>query len=173
MAEDMSRTEPRPRLGRGLAALLGAANEEAAEFAGGARKMPIEFLRPNPRNPRKRFDDAELDELAASIKERGIIQPVVVRPIPRVADAYEIIAGERRWRAAQRAGRHDIPVVVVEAGDREALEIAIVENVSAPISMRSRKPRATPSSAPTTAIRTATSPASSARAGAMSPTPCG
>jgi ParB family chromosome partitioning protein len=129
MAEDMSRTEQRPRLGRGLAALLGTANEEAVEFGGGARRMPIEFLRPNPSNPRKRFDDTELDELAASIKERGVIQPVVVRPIPRVADAYEIIAGERRWRAAQRAGRHDIPVIVVEAGDREALEIAIVENV--------------------------------------------
>src|SRR6202161_4462163 len=129
MAEDMSRTEQRPRLGRGLAALLGTANEEAVEFGGGARRMPIEFLRPNPRNPRKRFDDTELDELAASIKERGVIQPVVVRPIPRVADAYEIIAGERRWRAAQRAGRPDIPVIVVEAGDREALEIAIVENV--------------------------------------------
>src|SRR5271154_4280915 len=129
MAEDLSRTENRPRLGRGLAALLGTANEEAVEFGGGARRMPIEFLRPNPRNPRKRFDDMELDELAASIKERGVIQPVVVRPIPRVADAYEIIAGERRWRAAQRAGRHDIPVIIIEAGDREALEIAIVENV--------------------------------------------
>ena len=128
MAEDLSRTEQRPRLGRGLAALLGTANEEP-EVGAGARRLPIEFLRPNPRNPRKRFDDAELDELAASIKERGVIQPVVVRPIPRVADAYEIIAGERRWRAAQRAGRHDIPVIVVEAGDREALEIAIVENV--------------------------------------------
>ncbi len=79
--------------------------------------------------PRKRFDDPELDELAASIKERGIIQPVVVRAIPGVADAYEIIAGERRWRAAQRAGLHEIPVTIVEAGDREALEIAIVENV--------------------------------------------
>jgi ParB family chromosome partitioning protein len=129
MAEDLARTELRPRLGRGLAALLGAGNGESAEFARGAHRAPIEFLRPNPRNPRKRFDDAELDELAASIKERGVIQPVVVRPIPRVADAYEIIAGERRWRAAQRAGRHDIPVIVVEAGDREALEIAIVENV--------------------------------------------
>jgi ParB family chromosome partitioning protein len=129
MAEDLSRTESRPRLGRGLAALLGAANDEAVEFADGARKMPIEFLRPNPRNPRKRFDDAELDELAASIKERGLIQPVVVRAIPRIPDAYEIVAGERRWRAAQRAGRHDIAVIVVEAGDREALEIAIVENV--------------------------------------------
>src|SRR5271156_3804798 len=129
MAEDAARIENRPRLGRGLAALLGGANPQHAEVSRGTRQTPIEFLRPNPRNPRKRFDDTELDELAASIKERGVIQPVVVRPIPRVTDAYEIIAGERRWRAAQRAGRHDIPVIVVEAGDREALEIAIVENV--------------------------------------------
>ena len=132
MAEDAAGTEHRPRLGRGLAALLGdvnAVNEEHAEFARGGRRAPIEFLRPNPRNPRKLFDDGELDELAASIKERGVIQPIVVRAIPSAADTYEIIAGERRWRAAQRAGLHDIPVIVVEAGDREALEIAIVENV--------------------------------------------
>ena len=132
MAEDSRPpAEHRPRLGRGLAALLGDAASEGAggRSRRGARKAPIEFLRPNPRNPRKRFDEAELDELAASIRERGVIQPVVVRPIPRVADAYEIIAGERRWRAAQRAGLHEIPIVVVEAGDREALEIAIVENV--------------------------------------------
>ena len=129
MAEDAARIENRPRLGRGLAALLGTPNEAHAESSRGARRTPIEFLRPNPRNPRKRFDDSELDELAASIKERGIIQPVVVRAIPGVTDLYEIIAGERRWRAAQRAGLHDIPVIVVEAGDREALEIAIVENV--------------------------------------------
>lgn len=130
MAEDVSRViENRPRLGRGLAALLGGANGQPTEAPRGARHTPIEFLRPNPRNPRKRFDDAELDELAASIKERGIIQPVIVRAIPGVADAYEIIAGERRWRAAQRAGLHEIPLIVLEAGDREALEIAIVENV--------------------------------------------
>ena len=131
MAEDVSRAiENRPRLGRGLAALLGGANATACRrLARGARQTPIEFLRPNPRNPRKRFDDAELDELAASIKERGIIQPVVVRAISGAADRYEIIAGERRWRAAQRAGLHEIPVIIVEAGDREALEIAIVENV--------------------------------------------
>jgi ParB family chromosome partitioning protein len=129
MPEDAVRTENRPRLGRGLAALLGGANAAPAEFSRGARQTPIEFLRPNPRNPRKLFDDSELDELAASIKERGLIQPVVVRAIPAVADAYEIIAGERRWRAAQRAGLHEIPVLIVEAGDREALEIAIVENV--------------------------------------------
>ncbi len=126
----LRRTEHRPRLGRGLAALLGAAGKSrAARAPRGARKTPIEFLRPNPRNPRKRFDDAELDELAASIRERGVIQPILVRAIPRVADAYEIIAGERRWRAAQRAGLHEMPIVVIEAGDREALEIAIIENV--------------------------------------------
>jgi ParB family chromosome partitioning protein len=130
MAEDAAaRTETRPRLGRGLAALLGGANAQHSEVSRAARQTPIEFMRPNPRNPRKRFDDAELDELTASIKERGIIQPVIVRAITGVADAYEIIAGERRWRAAQRAGLHEIPVIIVEAGDREALEIAIVENV--------------------------------------------
>ncbi|MGC2783111.1 MAG: ParB/RepB/Spo0J family partition protein [Roseiarcus sp.] len=130
MAEDGSRViENRPRLGRGLAALLGGATPQHAEAARGPRQTPIEFLRPNPRNPRKLFDAAELEELAASIKERGIIQPAVVRAISGVADAYEIIAGERRWRAAQLAGLHEIPVIVVEAGDREALEIAIAENV--------------------------------------------
>ena len=131
MAEDVARTEHRPRLGRGLAALLGAASEEPEAVATTrvARKAPIEFLRPNPRNPRKRFDEAELEELTASIRERGVIQPILVRAIPRVADAYEIIAGERRWRAAQRAGQHEIPIIVLEASDREALEIAIIENV--------------------------------------------
>ncbi|MBV9287966.1 MAG: ParB/RepB/Spo0J family partition protein [Hyphomicrobiales bacterium] len=130
MAEE-ARIEQRPRLGRGLAALLGSAQEEreARALARGAQKAPVEFLRPNPRNPRKRFDDRELDELAASIKQRGVIQPVLVRPIPRLADAYEIVAGERRWRAAQRAGLHEIPILIVEAADREALELAIIENV--------------------------------------------
>jgi ParB family transcriptional regulator, chromosome partitioning protein len=131
MVEEAARSEHRPRLGRGLAALLGPLSEEpgASGPTRGTRKAPIEFLRPNPRNPRKRYDDAELDDLAASIRERGVIQPVVVRAIPRVADAFEIIAGERRWRAAQRAGLHEIPIIVVDADDRESLEIAIVENV--------------------------------------------
>jgi len=130
MAEDPGRSEHRPRLGRGLAALLGATQDDVeAPAPRGARKAPIEFLKPNPRNPRKRFDDVELDELAGSIRERGVIQPILVRAIPRVADAYEIVAGERRWRAAQRAGLHEVPIVVIEAGDREALEIAIIENV--------------------------------------------
>ncbi len=75
------------------------------------------------------FSDTELDELASSIRERGIIQPIVVRPVRGAADSFEIIAGERRWRAAQRAGLHDVPIVVLEASDSEALELAIIENV--------------------------------------------
>jgi ParB family chromosome partitioning protein len=111
--------------------LLGTKDDDQVliERSRGVRKAPIEFLRPNPRNPRKAFTEADLDELTTSIRERGVIQPVLVRPVPRVVDAYEIIAGERRWRAAQRAGHHEIPILVLEAGDREALEIAIIENV--------------------------------------------
>lgn len=121
----------RPRLGRGLAALIGDSSDEAPaiERARGQRRVPVEFLQPNPRNPRKAFGEEDLEDLSNSIRERGIIQPIVVRTMPGRADSYEIIAGERRWRAAQRAGLHDVPIVVIEAGDRDALEIAIVENV--------------------------------------------
>src|SRR6516225_511340 len=104
----------RSRLGRGLAALMGDVSAEATttpERARSQRRVPIEHLRPNPRNPRRNFSDAELDELAASIKERGII------------------AGERRWRAAQRAALHEIRIVPFEASDSEALELAVIENV--------------------------------------------
>lgn len=122
--------EQAPRLGRGLAALLGGADTFAqATRARGAQKIPIAFLRPNPRNPRQNFGDESLDELAASIKEKGIIQPILARPVPGSADTYEIIAGERRWRAAQRAGLHEVPVISFEADDRQALELAIIENV--------------------------------------------
>jgi ParB family chromosome partitioning protein len=126
MAEEL-----RPRLGRGLAALIGDAGTEIAalERARGQRVVPIEFLRPNPRNPRKDFNDSDLDDLSASIRERGILQPILVRTIVGVADAYEIVAGERRWRAAQRASIHDVPVTLVEADDKAALEIAVIENV--------------------------------------------
>jgi ParB family chromosome partitioning protein len=119
-----------PRLGRGLAALLGGAESlAAATRSRGQQKVPIEFIRPNPRNPRRNFGEESLDELAASIKEKGIIQPLLARPVPGDAQAYEIIAGERRWRAAQRAGLHEVPIVSFEADDRQALELAIVENV--------------------------------------------
>lgn len=122
--------EGRPRLGRGLAALIGDADEQAAHPRVRTQKRaPIEFLRPNPRNPRRNFDDAELEDLAASIREKGVIQPILARPAGGVADAYEIIAGERRWRAAQRAGLHEVPILVVDATEAESLELAIVENV--------------------------------------------
>jgi ParB family chromosome partitioning protein len=93
------------------------------------RRVPIEFLRPNPRNPRRNFVETELDELAASMRERGIIQPIVVRPVRGAPDSYEIIAGERRWRAAQRAGLHAVPIVPLDVSDDEALQLAIIENV--------------------------------------------
>ena len=119
-----------PRLGRGLAALLGGAETlAAATRTRGQQKIPIEFLRPNPRNPRRNFSEESLDELAASIKEKGIIQPLLARPLAGIADAYEIIAGERRWRAAQRAGLHEVPIISFDADDRQALELAIIENV--------------------------------------------
>ena len=117
------------RLGRGLAALIGDVNDETpvADSGRKPRHAPIENLQPNPRNPRRLFTDDELDELAASIRERGIIQPIVVRALK--GDNFEIIAGERRWRAAQRAGLHDVPIAVVEANDAQSLEYAIIENV--------------------------------------------
>ena len=119
------------RLGRGLASLMGDVGEETAPQEQGrkARRAPIENLRANPRNPRRAFTETELNELADSIRERGIIQPIVVRPVRGEDDHFEIIAGERRWRAAQRAGLHDVPVAVVEATDAQALEFAIIENV--------------------------------------------
>lgn len=117
------------RLGRGLAALIGDVDEETSVADSGRkpRRAPIENLRPNPRNPRRLFTDAELAELADSIRERGIIQPIVVRALQ--SDNFEIIAGERRWRAAQRAGLHDVPIAIVEANDAQSLEYAIIENV--------------------------------------------
>ncbi len=127
MAEDGGRKA----LGRGLAALIGDVESEAAvlDRARSNRRLPIEFLKSNPNNPRKAFDNDDLDALAASIKEKGIVQAILVRPIAGAANAYEIIAGERRWRAAQRAGLHEVPVVVHDVSDQEALELAIVENV--------------------------------------------
>jgi ParB family chromosome partitioning protein len=126
MAEEASRS----RLGRGLAALIGDVGAESSvERPRGQRRLATDMLRPNARNPRRAFSNDELDELAASLRERGIIQPIVARPVRGSADAYEIIAGERRWRAAQRAGLHDVPVVIIEATDAEALQLAIIENV--------------------------------------------
>ena len=126
MAEEGTRS----RLGRGLAALIGDVGEESSvERPRAQRRLPTSALRPNARNPRRSFAAAELEELAASLRERGIIQPIVVRSLRGVPDGYEIVAGERRWRAAQRAGLHEVPVVIIEATDAEALQLAIIENV--------------------------------------------
>ena len=126
----MTPKEERPRgLGRGLSALIG---DEAVVMRGEAapkptRTLPVAFLKPGKYQPRKNFADDALAELAASIKEKGVLTPILVRPLG--ADSYEIVAGERRWRAAQMAKLHDVPVVVRELADAEALEIAIIENV--------------------------------------------
>lgn len=127
----MMADEARSRLGRGLASLIGDVGGEAAhtERPRTQRRIPIEFITPNPRNPRRSFTDAELAELAASIRQHGVIQPIVVRPVKGSPDRYEIIAGERRWRASQIAGLHEVPVVPIDVGDSDALEIAIIENV--------------------------------------------
>ena len=128
----MNEPPPGRRLGRGLAALIGEVNSPAPEPENQLapdRTVPIERVSPNPRNPRRSFGEADLIDLAQSIREHGVVQPVVVRPSPDQSGRYEIVAGERRWRAAQRAGLADLPVVVRDVDNRTALELAIVENV--------------------------------------------
>lgn len=118
------------RLGRGLAALIGdmATLESARVTDSGVKKLPVDFIIGNRSNPRRTFNVEQLEELTNSIREKGIMQPLLVRPSedPHI---FEIIAGERRWRAAQRAGLHEVPVIVREVDDKEALELAIIENV--------------------------------------------
>lgn len=120
------------RLGRGLAALIGDIDRPVEERKAPVpleRYVPIEFVSRNPRNPRRIFTEAELEDLAQSIREHGIVQPIVVRPAPENREHFELIAGERRWRAAQRAGLTEIPVILRDVDDRVALELAIIENV--------------------------------------------
>ena len=117
------------RLGRGLAALIGddTSEEAVVQDVRTLRHMPIELMHASPNNPRKHFAEADLEDLARSIRDKGLLQPIVVRP--RTEGAYEIVAGERRWRAAQMAGIHDVPVLIRELTDGEALEIALIENI--------------------------------------------
>jgi ParB family chromosome partitioning protein len=122
----------RKGLGRGLSALMGveAGDYGAGEKArSGPREVPIENLIPNPRQPRRVFDDAKLDELAGSIRDRGVLEPILVRKAAGEPGRFEIVAGERRWRAAQRARLHQVPVVVKDLTDAEVLEVALIENV--------------------------------------------
>jgi ParB family transcriptional regulator, chromosome partitioning protein len=126
-------SDPKRGLGRGLGALMpsapvaGSATPAPSVSSRNYALAPIENIYPSAEQPRRRFDDAELDSLAASIKLHGIIMPLVVRPRP--GGGYSLIAGERRWRAAQRAGRHDVPVVIQDVDSREAFERALVENL--------------------------------------------
>lgn len=125
------RTEERSRLGRGLAALIGDVGDETGVIERGRpqRRVPITHIKPSKANPRRSFREDDLEELTASVREKGVLQPLLVRRVPGEGESFEIIAGERRWRAAQRAGVHDAPIVVLDVTEREALEIAIVENV--------------------------------------------
>lgn len=127
-------------LGRGLSALLGEADEAGDEAAAAAApdreavpapnsEVPIELLRRNPEQPRRHFGEEEVEELADSIREKGVLQPILVRPAPGAEGEWQIVAGERRWRAAQRAGLKTVPVLIRELDDLEVLEVAIVENV--------------------------------------------
>ncbi len=121
----MSQLQKR-RLGRGLAALIGD-DDTAPVVITGQTTLPIEFIKANPSNPRKNFNTEELESLSQSIKAKGVLQPIVVRPAS--SGGYEIIAGERRWRAAQKALLHDVPVIIKDLDDQEALEIALIENI--------------------------------------------
>jgi len=119
------------RLGRGLSALLG---EEAEDYAAldrlrASKEVPVEYLQPNPFQPRHRFDDVEMQALVESVRDKGILQPILVRRIEGEASKYQIIAGERRWRAAQAAKLHNVPIVIRDFSDEDALEIALVENL--------------------------------------------
>ncbi len=129
----MSDRPKRAPLGRGLAALFGEGGARVIAGPGTPRAVPIEAIRPSPFQPRRRFAEAELDGLVQSIREKGVIQPLLVRPVEGEGSEpgtdFELVAGERRWRAAQRAGLHEVPVVIRPFGDSEVLEIALVENL--------------------------------------------
>lgn len=138
MTQDTPASPKRRSLGRGLDALFGdgaadtAAPADPSPPAGqqqDMRRVPVAWLEPNPYQPRSRFDEAELADLVASVKVQGVIQPLLVRPSPGQDARYQIIAGERRWRAAQRAQLHDVPVHIKELTDDDALHLAIIENV--------------------------------------------
>ncbi len=120
------------RLGRGLASLIGepvSYQPQKLPAEGEQRMVAIDLVRGGKFNPRKDFREEELNELADSIRTKGLVQPIIVRPDPAGGQGYEIVAGERRWRASQRAGLHSVPVIVRDLGDREVLELAIIENV--------------------------------------------
>jgi ParB family chromosome partitioning protein len=123
------RRDTGPRLGRGLAALLGDVAVQAPPQGAAVRQVALDLLEPNPFQPRSSIDPVALEELAQSIRLRGVLQPLLVRPHPREAGRYQIVAGERRWRAAGSAGLHEVPALVHEMTDTEAAAVALVENL--------------------------------------------
>jgi ParB family chromosome partitioning protein len=127
----MSDSQQRTNLGRGLAALFGEESEDYATLdkLRATKDVPIGHLHPNPRQPRRSFDEAAARELADSVKAQGVLQPILVRRHPELASEFEIVAGERRWRAAQLAQLHEVPVVIRDLSDAQSLELALVENV--------------------------------------------
>ena len=124
-----ARRDTAPRLGRGLAALLGDVAVQAPPQGAAVRQVPLDLLEPNPFQPRSSIDPAALEELAQSIRLRGILQPLLVRPHPTTDGRYQIVAGERRWRAAGAAGLHEVPALVHAMTDTEAAAVALVENL--------------------------------------------
>ncbi|MGB0681333.1 MAG: ParB/RepB/Spo0J family partition protein [Magnetovibrionaceae bacterium] len=136
MAAETTQKNPKAKrgLGKGLSALLGDESVQpggvgADGSAAGPRQVPIEYLKPSRFQPRQTMELDALEELAASIRDKGVLQPILVRSLEADAETFEIIAGERRWRAAQQAGLHAVPVVVKDMDDQEAMEIALVENL--------------------------------------------
>jgi ParB family transcriptional regulator, chromosome partitioning protein len=123
------RRDSTPRLGRGLAALLGDVAVQPSPPGASVRQIPLDLLEPNPFQPRTTIDAVSLEELAQSIRLRGVLQPLLVRPHPSVEDRYQIVAGERRWRAAGSAGLHEVPALVQPMSDTEAAAVALVENL--------------------------------------------
>ncbi|NDE91496.1 MAG: ParB/RepB/Spo0J family partition protein [Alphaproteobacteria bacterium] len=117
------------RLGKGLSAIFADEDPSAPDQSGNPRTLPVAQIYPNAKQPRKIFDKVALDDLTASIKEKGILQPILVRPHPDKSNAYEIVAGERRWRASQLAQLHEVPVIIRDIKDRDALEFALIENM--------------------------------------------
>ena len=120
--------KPKPGMGRGLGAILSVSTEGARQSEEQLRELPVELIHPNPKQPRRRFDEQSLETLAGSLGERGLLQPVLVRP--RAGGSFELVAGERRWRAAQIAGLRSIPAIVREREDAQALEVALIENMA-------------------------------------------
>ncbi len=118
---------PKPGMGRGLSAILSASGESADEAGQQLRELPVELIAPNPQQPRRRFDEASLEALADSVRDTGVLQPVLVRPRP--GGRYELVAGERRWRAAKLASLETVPALVRAGEDSASLELALVENM--------------------------------------------